>query len=200
MPTGYFRPSVRIYQHSRAALNDLTAPKFGTVYWITGLSGAGKTTIGYAFTDYLRARGHPVVFLDGDILREVFGDDLGYNSEDRFRSAGRNCRLCRMIASQNVDVVCATISMFKHWRDWNRQNIPAYREIFLSAPIGVLTSRDHKGIYAKALAGQLTNVMGVDLDVEYPENPDLHIENDGSKSVADIIMLIAQLIPTSNER
>ena len=76
----------------------------GMVYWITGLSGAGKTTIGTLFSKYLREKQKNVLFLDGDTLREVFGNDLGYSREDRFRCSMRYSRLCRLLSEQGQDV------------------------------------------------------------------------------------------------
>src|ERR1035441_5770823 len=83
-----------------------TAP--GRVFWITGLSAAGKTSIGRALSAHLRASGRPVTFLDGDTLRTVVSNDLGYSEEDRRSAAMRNAMLCRMLAEQGHDVVCAT--------------------------------------------------------------------------------------------
>ena len=92
--------------------------------WLTGLSGAGKTTIGTLLYQALRERKDNVVFLDGDQLRQVFGDDLGYAPDQRLKSAMRNARLCKLLAEQCLDVICCTISMFDSVRDWNRTNIP----------------------------------------------------------------------------
>jgi cytidine diphosphoramidate kinase len=84
----------------------------GRVYWITGLSGAGKTTVGRELWRRLRTAGRSAIFLDGDALREVIAEDLGHSILNRRTSAMRNARLCRMLASQGTDVVCPTISLF----------------------------------------------------------------------------------------
>src|ERR1700679_1455988 len=89
-----------------------TEVRAGRVYWITGLSGAGKTTLGRELWQRLRAAGRPAIFLDGDMLRGVIAEDLAHNLPNRRKSAMRNARLCRMLASQGGDVVCPTISMF----------------------------------------------------------------------------------------
>jgi adenylyl-sulfate kinase len=162
----------------------MTTNTKGTVYWITGLSGAGKTTIGRLFYDHLKALDRNIIFLDGDILREVFGNDLSHTLEDRKISAGRNSRLCKMLADQGTDVVCATISMFKDCRQWNRDQIENYKEIYIRAPIDVLKSRDSKKLYSRAEKGEIKNIMGIDLKIEEPENPDIILDNDG-KSTPD---------------
>ena len=152
----------------------------GCVYWITGLSGAGKTTLGRELWQRLRAAGRSAIFLDGDMLREVIAEDLGHNLANRRKSAMRNARLCRMLASQGGDVVCPTISMFHDVQRWNRENIPNYREIYLRVPMDELQRRDAKGIYAAAKRGELCDVVGLDVAAELPEAPDLILDNFGA--------------------
>ena len=96
------------------------------VYWFTGLSGSGKTTIGKLFYKELTDMNCSVAFLDGDEMRWVFGNDLGYTLEERKKSAMRNARLCKLLSDQGLDIVCCTISMFDSVRDWNKKHIPGY--------------------------------------------------------------------------
>jgi len=154
------------------------------VFWITGLSGAGKTTVGRELSARLRAAGRPVTFLDGDALRAVIAEDLGYSEGSRRRSAMRNARLCRLLAEQGTDVVCATISLFHDVQRWNRKNIPGYHEIYLRVPIDELRCRDSKGIYAAAERGDACDVVGLDVPAEAPEAPDLVLDNYGALDVA----------------
>lgn len=153
---------------------------FGRVYWVTGLAGSGKSTLGRGLWQRLRESGRAAIFLDGDMLREVFGDDLGYSLEDRRKSAMRNSRLCRLLSDQGLDVVCATISMFHSCRVWNRTHIRNYVEVFVKAPREVLFARDQKQLYSMALRGDIGNVMGMDLSIEEPEQPDIVLDNDGT--------------------
>ena len=156
------------------------------VYWLTGLSGAGKTTIGRLWYERLKASGEPVVFLDGDELREAIGDDLGYTEADRRKSAMRNARLCALLGRQGLNVVCCTISMFDAVREWNRANIPGYFEVYVKASMDTLRRRDQKGLYSI----QKQNVAGVDFQVEEPKAPDLILENDGQKTPEEQVQIL----------
>src|ERR1700678_1810035 len=160
----------------------------GRVFWITGLSGAGKTTVGQELWGRLRATGRQVFFLDGDTLRSAIAEDLGHTADNRRTSAMRNARLCQLLAGQGADVVCATISLFHEVQRWNRENIPGYREIYLRVPIDELRRRDSKGIYAGAQHGDGRDdgrdVVGLDVQAEVPEAPDLVLDNYGALDVA----------------
>jgi adenylylsulfate kinase-like enzyme len=161
-------------------------PETGTVYWVTGLAGAGKTTLGAGLHRALRARGRNAVFLDGDALREVLGDpthDLG----TRRATALRYGRLCRLLAAQGLDVVCATISLFHEVRAWNRANIGRYVEVFLDASMETLIARDPKQLYARARRGELRDVVGVDIPAELPDAPDVRVVSDGVRSAEDVL-------------
>lgn len=151
----------------------------GKVYWITGLSGAGKTTIGKLFYHKMKQVFSNTVFLDGDVLREVFGFDLGYTESDRRICAMRYSRLCNMLQKQDLNVVCCTISMFDAVREWNREYIVGYREIYIKVSMDVLRKRDQKGIYSGNTDEAEKDVMGVDIIFEQPKDPDLVLENDG---------------------
>src|ERR1700719_1083417 len=156
------------------------ATSTGRVYWITGLSGAGKTTVGRELWRRLRAAGHSVILLDGDVTREVIAEDLGHSTSHRRSSEMRNARLCRLLSNQGTDVVCTTISLFHEVQRWNRENIPGYREIYLRVPMEELQRRDSKGIYAASNRGDLRDVVGLDVPAELPEAPDLTLDNFGT--------------------
>lgn len=159
----------------------------GKVYWITGLSGSGKSTIGNQLLDRLKKKKSEVVLLDGDQLRSVFGNDLGYSVDDRKKSSYRNAGLCKMLSDQGIDVICCTISMFHEVRSWNRENIDDYVEIYLDVSIEVLISRDQKKLYSGALNGDIENVMGINMPYEAPLHPDFVIINDGTTSIENIL-------------
>ena len=148
------------------------------VYWLTGLSGAGKTTIGRLWRDELRRAGETVVFLDGDEMRSVFGTGLGFSGADRRKLAESYGRLCALLSGQGVTVVCCTISMFNSVRAWNRAHIPGYYEVYIQASMETLLRRDQKGLYSR----NADNVAGVGLQVELPSAPDLVLENNGERT------------------
>lgn len=162
----------------------------GTVYWITGLAGAGKTTIGTLLYNKMREYKPNVIMLDGDIARWAYNDTIGYSSKDREQGAYRNARVCKMIADQGVDVVCCTVSMFNGVRAWNREKLEKYWEIFLDVPLEILKQRDQKGLYSKQVRGEAKDVVGMDLTLEMPCFPDIRIVNDGSLSPKQVLSLI----------
>ena len=148
----------------------------GWVYWVTGLSGAGKTTVATLLRDRFRSVREGVVLLDGDRLREVLAPEAGHSPDERKRLALTYARLCRELAEQGLIVVCATISMFNGVREWNRTHIPNYREIYLRVPSQVRVARDPKGLYR----GNVADMVGVDIDQEEPVAPDLIVDNHGA--------------------
>lgn len=151
--------------------------KQGSVYWITGLSGAGKTTIGKLLYRKLKSIKPNLVFLDGDIMREVFGNTAGYTLPERKQLAMKYSRLCKILSEQGIDVICATISLFKDVHDFNRRHLKKYFEIYIECHIEELIKRDQKGIYSHALAGKGGPVMGLNLAYDMPVKSDLVIEN-----------------------
>jgi cytidine diphosphoramidate kinase len=165
-----------------------------SLYWLTGLSGAGKTTIGSMFYARLKEVKNNIVYLDGDVLREIFGNSQNYSPDERKILAMSYSRLCKMLTEQGIDVVIATISMFHEVREWNRENIKNYNEIYIKVPMEVLITRDQKKLYSRALLGEVKHVMGIDVEVEEPTNPDVIINNDGSSTPEDMMnQLICKL-------
>jgi adenylylsulfate kinase-like enzyme len=145
----------------------------GRVIWITGLSGSGKSTLGRSLHAHLRTQGVMGVYLDGDVLREVFADNRDYTRAGRLQLAWKYSYLCQMLALQGLTVICATISLFHVIHAWNREHLPGYFEVLLDVPFDILRERDPNQIYSRALAGELDDVVGVDLLPEWPLRPDV---------------------------
>lgn len=154
----------------------------GQVYWITGLSGAGKTTIGKLLYERIKGQEKNTVFLDGDMMRWVFGNDAGYSKEERYKCAMRYSRLCHMLQQQGMNVICCTISMFDDVRNWNRENIVNYREVYVKVTMETLRKRDQKGLYSGTYAGEEGEVSGIQIMAEEPRTPDLILRNDGEET------------------
>ncbi len=162
----------------------------GILFWITGLSGAGKTTIGNELYYRLKREHSNLVLLDGDVLKRIVGGQVGYSDSERHERAWMYARLCKGLTDQGLIVICCTIAMFDDVRQWNRENNKAYVEVFLDVPMEVLIMRDQKGMYSGIKEGVISNVAGVDLNVEYPKNPDITIVNDGSIGIKKCVDLI----------
>lgn len=143
------------------------------IIWLIGLSGAGKTTIGHILYDKIKKENSNTVFLDGDILRDVWGDQLGHDIEGRRKNAERFTRLCQMLDRQGIHVVAAILSIFPEERRKNRDIFSRYFEVFIDTPMEELMRRDSKGLYAKAAAGEIQNVVGFDIPMPRVETWDM---------------------------
>ena len=145
------------------------------VYWITGLSGAGKTTLANLLTGYLKKDGKSVVMLDGDAVRTALKSVSKHKREDRLALAYQYGGLAKMIANQGFYVVVSTVALFDEIHLWNRNNLPGYYEIYLKVGIEELRRRDSKGIYARYDAGELSDLAGLDIPIDEPKKPNLLI-------------------------
>lgn len=154
-------------------------PASGHVLWITGLSGAGKSSIARAVVQQLRSSGQAAVLLDGDAVRLAVADPhVGHDRESRLVNAWRICRLAHMLAEQGLIVVVATMSLYREIHTWNRAHLPGYFEVLVKVSLDTLHARDARGLYSRARNGQAANVAGVDLEYDEPERPDLILPND----------------------
>lgn len=158
---------------------------YGITFWITGLSGAGKSTFGRLLYMLYSKKIHNIVLLDGDELRMVI-KNVDYSPEGRKDVAFQYARLCKLLTDQGIHVIICTISMYNEVRNWNRANIVNYCEIYIKVPMEQLILRDQKGLYSKAILKEVTNVMGVDVPFEEPQNPDILIYNDGQEDVETV--------------
>ena len=177
------------------------APDPGTVYWITGLPGAGKKTLAVALAARLRAEARQVVLLSGDGIREILDGRYGYGLADRRAISHAYGRLCRGLAAQGHDIVFSTVSLLHDVQRWNRDHLANYIEIYLHADPETLARRLPKGLLAAGLAGRIRSVPGVDLPTEPPERPDVVIKADAGKTaeaVAAELFAVLDLRPRAS--
>lgn len=154
------------------------------IFWITGLSGSGKTTLGKALYERLNLQYKNIVFLDGDILRnQIYSKDTIKNShsrESRLSLAKRYVRLCKLLYDQNLIVIISTISLFKEIQKTNRELFSNYCEIFLDIDLKTLKKRDPKNLYKKFSMGKIQNITGLDLEADFPDNPEFTFNSSDS--------------------
>ena len=156
----------------------------GTLYLFTGLSGAGKTTLGSTFYRRLRECKNNVFLFDNDGMKAVFSDDPGgYDTANRIRRGYRSLRLCKALCDQGIDVVCCIIAMYDELLAWCRENVENYREIYIKVSMETLYARDQRGLYSTGAK----EVVGVDLPFDEPKTPDVVIGNTGERSPEEVI-------------
>lgn len=145
----------------------------GFTLWFTGLSGAGKTTIAQALEQELRRRGLRVERLDGDTVRQGLTRDLGFSKEDRDKNIERVTFVAKLLSRNGVAVLCSFISPYRQRRALTRQEIGDFIEVYVECPLEVCMQRDVKGLYAKAIAGEIPEFTGISDPYEPPENAEI---------------------------
>ncbi|MGC8544330.1 adenylyl-sulfate kinase [Athalassotoga sp.] len=151
--------------------------KSGFVLWFTGLSGSGKTTLSLEVEKRLKNIGIPYVQrLDGDIVRKELTKDLGFSKADRDENIRRVGFVAKLLSDNGIPTLCAFISPYKDVRNEVRQKCSNFIEIFVYCPLKTLIERDPKGLYKKALDGEIKGFTGIDDPYEPPENPEITID------------------------
>ena len=161
----------------------------GRVYWITGLSNSGKTTIGTALYYDIKKTRDNVIILDGDLMKQIASGSevVGYSDHDRMTRAKRYSLMAKLLADQGAWVIVCAMAMFDEIREWNRNNIKGYIEIFLDVTEEILKDRDRKGLYKPQN------------NVQFPKNPDIIVKNDGNESINSIVDRIKVIIPQNED-
>lgn len=150
----------------------------GFTLWFTGLSGAGKSTLAEHITPVLRARGHKVEVLDGDEVRTNLSKGLGFSKEDRDTNIKRIGWVAKILTRNDVVAITAAISPYREVRDWCREQIGNFVEVYVKCSLEACERRDVKGLYAKARAGQIKQFTGIDDPYEEPLHPEVVVETD----------------------
>jgi bifunctional enzyme CysN/CysC len=175
--------------------SQMTSMRTPKVIWLTGYSGAGKSTIAAHLHAELRARGRPSVVLDGDAIRRGLNCDLGFSDTDRTENIRRVSEVARLIVDAGVIAIVALISPFQMDRDLARAKFGSgeFVEVFVDTPLAVAETRDVKGLYRRARAGLLPQFTGVDSPYEPPLQPEIRI-NTLQTSAEDAARQIAQFM------
>jgi adenylylsulfate kinase len=168
----------------------------GFTVWFTGMPSAGKTTASARLAAELKTRGFKVEVLDGDAVRTNLSQGLGFSREDRIINVKRIGFVCGLLSRNGCVAVAAAIAPYAEARDHNRVQIGDYVEVYVKCPLEVLIERDVKGLYKKALAGEIKNLTGLQDPYEEPENPEIVIETNREtpeQSVARIVRHLEEL-------
>ncbi len=150
----------------------------GTVVWFVGLSGSGKSTIGRIVEQWLHRHSIPHAVLDGDELRQTLSPDLGFSYEDRIQHIRRTTLVARLLSRNGIVVLASLITPYQEMREECRSMLPAYEEVYVKCPLERCIARDVKGLYAKAMAGQIPQFTGISDRFDEPGNPSLVVETD----------------------
>jgi len=172
--------------------------ELAVIIWITGLSGAGKSTIGQIVYDIWKAQGPATVLVDGDEVRKILRAEnraQDYTMAARRVVAQKIHDLCAWLDGQGINVVCCTISQFDDLQQQNRATFSSYCEVYVAVPMEMLYQRDIKNLYKPARAGDIKNVVGVDIPFTPPNNPDLIIENKADRE--DLKPLAQKILATA---
>ncbi len=166
----------------------------GFTIWFTGLSGAGKSTLSEAIEQYFQQYDRTVEILDGDIVRTHLSKGLGFSREDRDTNIKRIAFVCGLLTRNGVVCISAAISPYREAREWARQEIKNFVEVYVKCPLEVCRQRDVKGLYKLVDEGKIKNFTGVDDPYEEPEHPELVIETDKETSEESVARILARLV------
>jgi adenylylsulfate kinase len=170
-----------------------TMANVGFTIWFTGLSGAGKSTLAEIIEQRLRERGHNVEVLDGDEVRTHLSKGLGFSKEDRDINIKRIAFVSKLLTRNGVVTISAAIAPYREAREWARQEIGNFVEVYVKCPLEVCRQRDVKGLYKLVDEGKIKNFTGVDDPYEEPGNPEVIVETDKESIEESVQKIFAKL-------
>ena len=165
----------------------------GFTLWFTGLSGSGKSTLSEIIEQRLKARGHNVEVLDGDIVRTHLSKGLGFSREDRDTNIKRIAFVCKLLTRNGTICISAAIAPYREAREWARREIGDFVEVYVKCPLEVCQQRDVKGLYKQVAEGKIKGFTGIDDPYEEPENPELVVETDKETIEESVARIFAKL-------
>jgi adenylyl-sulfate kinase len=166
----------------------------GCTLWFTGLSGSGKSTLSQLVAARLRELGARVEVLDGDVIRTLLCQGLGFSREDREENIRRIGFVCELLSRNGVIAIAAAISPYRAGRDELRKRIPNFVEVHMSCPIEVLIQRDVKGLYKKALSGEIAQFSGISDPYEPPISPEVTIDSSTDSLESSLSVILGRLM------
>lgn len=164
------------------------------IIWLTGLSGSGKTTVSKILQKLLLKYGKKVITVDGDIIRDLYGNDLKFHLDDRKKQIRRIQKLTKFLSKENNIIIVAALYSDKKILNQNRKIFKKYLEVYLKVPLKILIKRDIKDLYKKALEKKIKNVVGIDINWSEPTNSDLIIDQSKKISPNSIAKKILNII------
>jgi adenylyl-sulfate kinase len=165
----------------------------GCTLWFTGLSGSGKSTLSQLVAARLRELGAKVEVLDGDIVRTLLCQGLGFSRGDREENIRRIGFVCELLSRNGVIAIAAAISPYREGRDELRRRIPNFVEVYMNCPVEVLIQRDVKGLYKKALAGEISQFSGISDPYEAPISPEVTIDSSSDSPESSVTRILRRL-------
>ncbi len=163
------------------------------VIWLTGIPGSGKTTLALELQKFYEQNDLPIEILDGDEIRKTLSKDLGFSPEDRKEHNRRVIFVAQILAKNGVTTIVPLISPYRETRAFARKEIPNFVEIWIKASVDECIKRDPKGLYKKAIAGEIKNLTGLQAPYEEPENAELIIDTEAQTVEESIKQIISKL-------
>ncbi|UCE29575.1 MAG: adenylyl-sulfate kinase [Candidatus Bathyarchaeota archaeon] len=165
----------------------------GFVVWLTGLPGCGKTTIAQKLLQELKARNLKLELFDGDEVRRNLSKGLGFSKEDRDTHNKRIIYVCKLLTRNGVNAIVSLISPYRSTRAYARENLPKFVEVYLKCSVEECIKRDPKGLYKRALAGEITNMTGIQDPYAEPQNPEILLDTEHDSAQENFGKILTKL-------